>query len=101
MLQTSQAINSETDSYILLQRVKFFIGLLVQFRTSGEIANAFPKYLFREKPSFLLIFDKINSKKILKIFSLIKKTEITLRKQGAFYNLISQRFMINLSKSIK
>ena len=101
MLQTSRAINSESDSYILLQRVKFFIGLLIQFRTGSEIANAFPKYLFREKSSFLLIFDKINSKKILKIFSLIKKTEITLRKQGVFYNPISQRFMINLSRSIK
>ena len=101
ILQTSRAINSESDSYILLQRVKFFTELLIQFKTVSEITNAFPKYLFREKSSFLLIFNKINSKKILKIFSLIKKTEITLRKQGVFYSSVCQRFMINLSRSIK
>ena len=101
ILQTSRAINSESDSYILLQRVKFFTELLIRFKTVGEITNAFPKYLFREKPSFLLIFNKINSKKILKILSLIKKTEITLRKQRDFYNPVCQRFMINLSRSIK
>ena len=101
ILKTFHTINSESDSYFLLQRVKFFVDLLTQSKTIGDVNNIFPRYLFKEKSSFVSIFNKINSKKIIKIFSLIKKTEITIRKQGVFYNPICQRFMINLSKTIK
>jgi DNA polymerase III delta subunit len=101
MLETSRAINSDSDSYILLQRIKFFISLMTQFKTPDEAANNFPKYLFKEKPLFLLIFSKINSKKLTKVYLLIKKTEMALRKKAVFYSPICQRFMINLSKEIK
>lgn len=101
MLQTSRAINSEADGYVLLQRVRFFINLLIQFKTINEVTNFFPKYLFKEKPLFLVIFNKVNRKKLTEVFILIKKTEIILRKQPVFYAPVCERFMINLSRAIK
>lgn len=101
VLKTSNSFKNSSESLAALHQIKYFINLLVISNNTTDIEKNFPKYLFKEKPTFKKIFNNINTKKILKIFVLIKKTEILLKKYTAFSNPISQRFLINLSKHIK
>ena len=99
--RSSRTINSSSDSYLVLQRIKFFLDLLYSAKNVDELIKIFPKYLFKYKTRFLSIFEKTNTKKITSALALIKKTELLLRKHGSVHQAISQRFLLNLTKSLR
>lgn len=94
-------LTSSNESYILLQRIKFFFDILLKSKNISDAKNNFPRYLFRKNESFLTIFKKLNNNKAYKILNLIKKTEILLRKNNSLHLSISQRFLLNLKSSLK
>ena len=98
--QSCRAINSSSDSYLVLQRIKFFLNLLYNAKNINEVIEIYPKYLFKYKTRFLSIFEKTNTKKIASALALIKKTELLLRKHASMHQAISQRFLLNLKKSL-
>ena len=98
--QSQKIINSPADSFILIQRIKFFLDILYKSRNREEVLMFFPKYMFKNKVSFLEIFNKATQENVLKVFGLIKKTEILLKKHNSMYLLISQRFLLNIKKSL-
>ena len=98
--QAHRTINSSLDSYLVLQRIKFFLGLLYSAKNIDGAIETFPKYLFKYKTKFLSIFEKTNTKKIAGALALIKKTELLLRKHSSMHQAISERFLLNLKKSL-
>ena len=104
---TNKIIGNNSDAYMLLQKTKFYIDLIVKTKieilenNDEEIKNInFPRYLFRHKQSYNILVDKLNKKKIIKCHNLIKRTEILLRKNNNMFLPISQRFLLNLKKEI-
>ena len=93
-------IHSSSDSLILISKIKFFLYIMLEIRGGKEIDNAFPRYLFKQKNQFLIIFKKTSSIKLLGAISLIKKTEQLLKKHPSIFFLIAQRFLINLKKTL-
>jgi len=99
--QVYRSINSYSDSYLVLQRVKYFLSLLYNSKNADDAIATFPKYLIRHKTNFLSIFEKINTNKITSALALIKKTELLLKKHGSMHHAISLRFLLNLKKSFR
>ena len=99
--RANRTINSSSDSFLVLQRIKFFLNLLYNAKNIDDVMGAFPKYLFKYKTKFLLIFEKTNIKKINAALVLVKKTELLLKKHGSMHQAISQRFLLNLKKSLR
>jgi len=93
-------INSSGDSFFLVQRIKYYLNLIISVENVNEINIVFPKYLFMQKDKFVEIYKKLNYERISKIIVLIKKTEILLRKNTAMHLIITQRFLLNLKKTI-
>ena len=101
IIYTSLAnINSSGDSFFLVQRIKYYLNLIISVENVNEINIVFPKYLFMKKDKFVEIYKKLNYDKISRIIILIKKTEILLRKNTAIHLIIIQRFLLNLKKTI-
>jgi DNA polymerase III delta subunit len=101
IIYTSLAnINSTGDSFFLLQRIKYYLNLIISIENINDINKVFPKYLFMKKDKFVEIYKKLNYERISKIIILIKKTEILLRKNTAIHLIIIQRFLLNLKKTI-
>ena len=101
IIYTSLAnINSSGDSFFLVQRIKYYLNLIMSIKNVNEINIVFPKYLFMKKDKFVEIYKKLNYDKISRIIILIKKTEILLRKNTAIHLIIIQRFLLNLKKTI-
>ena len=101
IIYTSLAnINSSTDSFFLIQRIKYYLNLIMSIENAKDINKVFPKYLFMKKEKFVEIYKKLNYERISKIIVLIKKTEILLRKNTAMHLIITQRFLLNLKKTI-
>ena len=101
IIYTSLAnINSSGDSFFLVQRIKYYLNLIMSIESANEINRVFPKYLFMQKDKFAEIYKKLNYERISKIIVLIKKTEILLRKNTAMHLIIIQRFLLNLKKTI-
>mgnify|MGYP001483076905 FL=1 len=101
IIYTSLAnINSSGDSFFLVQRIKYYLNLIMSIENVNEINKVFPKYLFMKKDKFVEIYKKLNYERISKIIILIKKTEILLRKNTAMHLIITQRFLLNLKKTI-
>ena len=101
IIYTSLAnINSSGDSFLLVQRIKYYLNLIMSIKNVNEINIVFPKYLFMKKDKFVEIYKKLNYDKISRIIILIKKTEILLRKNTAIHLIIIQRFLLNLKKTI-
>ena len=101
IIYTSLAnINSSGDSFFLVQRIKYYLNLIISVENVNEINIVFPKYLFMQKDKFVEIYKKLNYERISKIIVLIKKTEILLRKNTAMHLIITQRFLLNLKKTI-
>ena len=101
-------IRSSSDSYAFLQVVKNFTKILTQ--TSEKKINQsaeslgrlyLPKYLFKQKHNFEIAIKKTNLDKINRIYKLIQKTELYLRKSDDKFLLVIQRFLLNLSKILK
>jgi len=100
VMHSHRTINSSLDSYQVLQRIKFFLGLLYSTKDIDEAMKIFPKYLFKYKTKFLSVFEKTDTQKIVGALALTKKTELLLRKHGSMHQAISQRFLLNLKKSL-
>ena len=101
IIYTSLAnINSSGDSFVLVQRIKYYLNLIMSIENVNDINIVFPKYLFMKKDKFVEIYKKLNYERISKIVVLIKKTEILLRKNTAMHLIITQRFLLNLKKTI-
>jgi len=100
ILHTQRFIGSSADSFVLLQRVKFFFDIIFQSKNASEAAQIFPRYLFKQKAPFLEIFNKITPNNKINILRLIKKTDLLLKKHSGFHMAISQRFLINLRKNL-
>ena len=60
-----------------------------------------PKYLFLKKDIFRETLKKINLNKIIKINTLLQKTEYLLRKNSLQHREILERSLLNLAKIIK
>ena len=93
-------INSSGDSFLLVQRIKYYLNLIMSIENVNEINKVFPKYLFMKKDKFVEIYKKLNHERISKIITLVKKTEILLRKNTAMHSIIIQRFLLNLKRAI-
>ena len=101
IIYTSLAnISSSGDSFYLIQRIKYYLGLIMSMENINDINKVFPKYLFMKKDKFAEIYKKLNFERISKIIILIKKTEILLRKNTGMHLIITQRFLLNLKKTI-
>ena len=98
--QTNMVILSSSNSYTLLQRIKFFLDILLESDSVSDVNKLFPKYLFRDRENFIRIFKKNNSEKNLVVLSLIKKTELLLRKNDSLFLPITQRFLLNVKKTL-
>jgi len=93
-------INSSGDSFFLVQRIKYYLNLIMSIDNVNDINKFFPKYLFMKKDKFVEIYKRLNYERISKIIILIKKTEILLRKNTAMHLIITQRLLLNLKKTI-
>ncbi|MDC0191845.1 hypothetical protein OAJ89_00860 [Alphaproteobacteria bacterium] len=101
IIYTSLAnINSSGDSFFLIQRIKYYLNLIMSIENVNDINIVFPRYLFMKKDKFVEIYKKLNYERISKIVILIKKTEILLRKNTSMHLIIIQRFLLNLKKTI-
>ena len=98
--QTLNSIGSSSDSYILIQRIKFYVNLLLKSSDINEANQILPKYLFMQKQKFISIYQKLTPNKILSILALLKKTEIMLRKNSDLHLPIIQRFLLNIRRAI-
>ena len=105
--KTNEIIKNSSDSYLLLQKVKFYINLLI--KTKIEILESgdhtlkeknFPRYLFKHKNSYNELVDRLDKSKAIKCLGLIKKTEILLRKNDNMFLSTTQRFLLNIKKEI-
>lgn len=97
---TNMVILSSSNSYVLLQRIKFFLNILLESRDVGDVNKLFPKYLFKDRLKFIEIFKKNSQEKNLIVLSLIKKTEFLLRKNDSLFLPITQRFLLNVKKAL-
>ena len=82
------------------RELSFFFSIISKSKDLSEAENNFPRYLFKEKSNFFLLFQKINKKKLITVYALIKKTEFLLRKSSNMYLPITQRFLSNLKKTV-
>ena len=98
--ETNKVIVSSSSSYFLLQRIKFFIYIFLESSSISDVNRLFPKYLFRDKEKFIEIFKKNKPEKNQIALSLIKKTELLLRKNDSLFLPIIQRFLLNVKKTL-
>ena len=98
--QTNKVILSSSNSYTLLQRIKYFLNILLESTSLEDVNRLFPKYLFRDKEKFIEIFKKNNPEKNIVVLGLIKKTELLLRKNDSLFLPITQRFLLNIKKAL-
>ena len=74
IIYTSLAnINSSGDSFLLVQRIKYYLNLIMSIENVNDINKVFPKYLFMKKDKFVEIYKKLNYERISRIIILIKK----------------------------
>ena len=99
--KTRDILHSGTDAYLLLQRVKFYLELLSKKAVDPNKDVLLPPYLFKYKSTFASMLKKINKKKILKIFYLVGKAELLLRKNNSIYFIIIQRCLLNIGSTLK
>ena len=105
MRRNNKSIN---ESYEILISIKKFINIL-----SGAIVNKnnnnlddlvkkyLPKYLFLKKEIFRETLSKNNINKIAKINKMLQKTEYLIRINSEQHKEILERFLLNLSKTIR
>jgi len=94
------SINSLSDFYLFFHNFKFYFNFIINNQTEQEVVENFPKYLFKHKNSFIIIYKKINSEKKNKLSNLIFKTESLVRKNNNQFESIGLRFLLNFKKII-
>lgn len=93
-------ILSQSDLYVFLNSIKSYLEIIKDSKNISEAEKKFPKYLFREKDSFLKIYKRLEVEKILKIYSNISKLEALARKHPGLYLTLGLRFFLNTKKII-
>ena len=99
--KTRYILQSNADAYLLLQRIKFYLDLLSKKVVEPEKASLLPPYLFKHKASFADMIKNINKEKVIKMFYLVNKTELLLRKNSSVYFIIMQRCLLNLGSTLR
>jgi len=94
------SINTISDFYLFFHNFKFYFNLIINNQTEQEVIKNFPKYLFKHKRAFILIYKKINSEKKNKLSNLIFKTESLIRKNTNQFESIGLRFLLNFKKVV-
>jgi len=94
------SINTMSDFYLFFHNFKFYFNLIVNNQTKRGVEENFPKYLFKHKKAFIIIFKKINSNKKNKLSNLIFKTEGLVRKNNSQFKSIGLRFLLNFKKIV-
>lgn len=95
----NQNIYSQTDFYILLNSLKLYLGIISNSSTKEDVLSKFPRYLFKERDVFIKLFNRLNKKKLTKIYKNILKVERLVRKNSNLYFVIGLRFLMS-TKSI-
>lgn len=104
ILLSNKILLSSKDSFIFIQKFKFFYNIFLEVQkiknNNGEqrvIENLWPKYLFKNKQTFLIIANKLNGYKMIKINKILARAELLLRRGGnGDRNLITiQRLLLN------
>jgi len=93
-------IYTQSDFYIFLNSLKLYMGIIGSSPNIGEALKVFPRYLFNEKDLFVTIYNKLDKKKVLKIYKNIQKVEALVRKNSSLFPFIGLRFIINTKKII-
>ena len=94
------SINTISDFYLFFHNFKFYFNLIINNQTEQEAINNFPKYLFKQKKDFIVIYKKINVEKKNKLSNLIFKTENLIRKNSNQFDSIGLRFLLNFKKIV-
>ena len=94
------SINSLSDFYLFFHNFKFYFNFILNNQTEQEVDKNFPKYLFKHKKIFIIIYKKINSEKKNKLSNLIFKTENLIRKNNTQFESIGLRFLLNFKKIV-
>ena len=79
---------------------KFYFNLIINNQTEKGVIENFPKYLFKHKGAFIIIYKKINSDKKNKLSNLFFKTESLVRKNNGQFKSIGLRFLLNFKKIV-
>ena len=96
----NSSINSLSDFYSYFSYFKIYSFLLIGCENKQDLDNRIPKYLFREKPIFVKLFNSLNKDKKQKLSSLLYKTENLVRKSPSLYRPLFFRFVLNYKKII-
>ena len=94
------SINTISDFYLFFHNFKFYFNLIINNQTEQEVVENFPKYLFKNKKAFIIIYKKINSEKKNKLSNLFFKTESLVRKNNNQFESIGLRFLLNFKKIV-
>ena len=94
------SINTISDFYLFFHNFKFYFNLIINNHTEREVIENFPKYLFKHKRAFIVIYNKINNEKKNKLSSLIFKTESLVRKNNNQFESIGLRFFLKFKKIV-
>lgn len=94
------SINTISDFYLFFHNFKFYFNLIINNQTEQEVVENFPKYLFKRKRAFIIIYKKINSEKKNKLSNLFFKTESLVRKNNNQFESIGLRFLLNFKKIV-
>ena len=94
------SINTISDFYLLFHNFKFYFNLIINNQTEQGVVENFPKYLFKRKKAFIIIYKKINSEKKNKLSNLFFKTESLVRKNNNLFESIGLRFLLNFKKIV-
>ena len=98
-IYNSLILNS-SDLHVFLQKIKYFMQIIVSSNSSSDAGNKFPKYLFKERADFIKIYNSVNKDSLKKIFDLIFKTEEIARKNNNLFKPIGLIFVLKLKKII-
>jgi hypothetical protein len=93
-------INSVSDFYVFLNSIKSYIEIIKSSEDKESALYGFPKYLFAEKEVFLIIYEKTNKDKLIKIYKNLSKVELLIRQNSELYLIIGLRFFLKLKKII-
>ncbi|MDC0453316.1 hypothetical protein OAL95_01010 [Alphaproteobacteria bacterium] len=96
----NKSISSLSDFYIFLNSIKLYFEIIKNSNDRESVLYNFPKYLFAEKDTFLMIYNKTNKDKLVKIYKNLSKVEILIRQNSELYLIIGLRFFLNLKKII-
>ena len=104
ILLSNKTLLSSQDSFMFIQKFKFFYNIFLEVqkaKNNGEdrrvVENLWPKYLFKNKHTFLIMIDRLSRTKMDKINKILARAEILLRKGGerGRQTILIQRLLLN------